>query len=115
MKRLVTAVVAVMAIGAVTVMANNLTGRASTRAARAILVVTAARVDAVARMLGPIGSLLAESTAGRFDRVVDLGASGSAAPLRVIAFLQNRSSREVVGVATAPLAAIQRGAGGAAQ
>jgi len=62
------------------------------------------RHDAVARLLGPIGSLLPKSTAGRFDRVVDLGASTSAAPLRVVAFLQDRSSRAVAGVAAAPIA-----------
>lgn len=66
--------------------------------------------DAVARVLRPIGSLLAGRTSGSFSQVVDLGHSGSKG-LRVIAFLQDRSSRHVVGVATTALAEAQGAAG----
>jgi len=70
------------------------------------------RHDAVARVLRPIGSLLAGRTAGSFSQVVDLGHAGSKS-LRMIAFLQDRSSRLVVGVATTALADAQAAAGDA--
>ena len=62
------------------------------------------RHDAVARVLGAIGTMPPASTGGEFARVVDLGGGGSAGQLRVIAFLQDRRTRHVAGVATAPLA-----------
>lgn len=68
--------------------------------------------DAVARVLRPMGSLLAGRTSGSFSQVVDLGHAGSNG-VRVIAFLQDRSSRSVVGVATTPLVDAQGTAGDA--
>lgn len=59
------------------------------------------RHDAVARALGPIGSLLPSSSGGEFNRLVDVAGAGASRPLRVIAFLQDRKTRAVVGVGSA--------------
>ncbi len=59
------------------------------------------RHDAVARVLGPIGSVAPAATSGEFDRQVDLAGAGASRRLRVIAFLQDRKTRAVVGVGSA--------------
>lgn len=62
------------------------------------------RHDAVARVLGPIGSLAPAATSGVFDRQVDLAGAGATRPLRVVAFLQDRKTLAVMGVASAVMA-----------
>lgn len=63
------------------------------------------RHDAVARVLIPIGRLLPSSSGGEFTQLIDLaGASagaGASRRLRVVAFLQDRKTRAVVGVGSA--------------
>ena len=61
------------------------------------------RHDAVARVLGPIGTMPPRASAAEFDRVVDIAGAGLTGRLRVIAFLQDRKTRRVVGVATTGL------------
>jgi hypothetical protein len=62
------------------------------------------RHDAVARVLGPIGSLRPHATSGQFDRQIGLADAGASRQLRVVAFLQDRKTRAVVGVASAMMA-----------
>lgn len=62
------------------------------------------RHDAVARVLGPIGSLAPAVTSGEFDRQVDLAGAAASRQLRVVAFLQDRKTRAVVGVASTMMA-----------
>jgi hypothetical protein len=62
------------------------------------------RHDAVARVLESIGSLAPRATRGEFDRQVDLADARTSRQLRVVAFLQDRKTRAVVGVAGAMMA-----------
>lgn len=57
--------------------------------------------DAVARVLGPIGSLLPGRSGGEFRRTLALTGFADLGSARIVAFLQDRQSRRVVGVATA--------------
>lgn len=59
------------------------------------------RHDAVVRVLRPIGSLSPSASGGEFNRVVDVAGAGDSHPLRVVAFLQDRKTRVVVGVGSA--------------
>jgi hypothetical protein len=62
------------------------------------------RHDAVARVLGSIGSLAPAATSGAFDRQIDLAGAGASRQFRVVAFLQDRRTRVVVGVASTTMA-----------
>ena len=57
--------------------------------------------DAVARVLGPIGSLLPGRTGGEFRKTILLTGFADLSNTRIVAFLQDRQSRRVAGVATA--------------
>ena len=59
--------------------------------------------DAVARVLGPIGSLLPGRSGGEFRRTLALTGFADLGNARIVAFLQDRQSRRVAGVATARL------------
>jgi len=59
--------------------------------------------DAVARVLGPIGSLLPGRSGGEFRRTLALTGFADLGRARIVAFLQDRQSRRVVGVAAASL------------
>lgn len=59
--------------------------------------------DAVARVLFPIGSLLPGRSGGEFRRTLALTGFADLGSARIVAFLQDRQSRRVVGVATASL------------
>lgn len=60
------------------------------------------RHDAVVRALEPIATMRPSSTTAEFVRVMDLAGSGSSA-VRVVAFLQERTTRHVFGAASARL------------
>ena len=59
--------------------------------------------DAVARVLGPIGSLLPGRSGGEFKRTLALTGFADLGNARIVAFLQDRQSRRVAGIATASL------------
>ena len=59
--------------------------------------------DAVVRRLAPIGTLLPGRHSGEFVRAMEAPDRGTGSALRLVAFLQDRKTRRVLGVATSPL------------